>query len=76
MAREGATSFRGRGEIPSKAISLHFSPAFLEAKHRSKQTQPLPLPRSVSTNQLGRRNIGGQRGLKPAADIAFKVDAT
>ena len=22
MAREGATSFRGRGEIPSKAISL------------------------------------------------------
>ena len=77
---EGTDGKGGGNQLPREGgdpIQGHLTSAFLEAKHRSKQTQPLPLPRSVSTNQLRRRNIGGRRwGLQPAADIAFKVDAT
>ena len=79
MAREGATSFRGRGEIPSKAISLHF--ASFSGSQAQIQTNSASPPPSLSFHKSAeapqhRRPQVGQRGLKPAADIAFKVDAT
>ena len=53
---EGTDGKGGGNQLPREGgdpIQGHLTSAFLEAKHRSKQTQPLPLPRSVSTNQLG-----------------------
>ena len=64
-AREGAASFRGREEKPSEAITLH-SATFSGSQAAqiqvvNKQTQLLPLPPSVPTNQLRRRDFGGRR---------------
>ena len=82
MASEGAASFRGREEKPS--ITLHLTARFSGSQAQiqvvNKQTQPLPLPPSVLLKSAGapqlRRPQVDKGGLKPAADIAFKVDAT
>ena len=84
MARDGAASFRGREEKPS--ITLHFvslcqvfcKPSTDPGCEHTNSASPPPSLRSLKSAeapQLWRPQVD-ERGLKPAADTGFKVDAT
>ena len=84
MARDRAPSFRGREEKPS--ITLHSAslcqvfckPSTDPGCEQTNSASPPPSLRSLKSAEAPqlRRPQVDEWGPKPAADIAFKVDAT